>query len=174
MGYEVLFTFLNLQSSDLLNETIEEELDISTILAEQIVEEIEERIFAWAMKKIEQRQEPEINTLDVPPQNLPGEEIVEASKETPIQTTSEPMIEKVAVPPRNDVKDFFAPTPMPIEGETESRPITPKPIPVITPPPVFKPSFIANKLTQATKLAPTTPIEIPKTYTTDPYREPLE
>lgn len=179
LGYEVLFTFLNIQSADLLNETVEEELEVSSILAEQIVGEIEERIFAWAMKKLEQKNHAESeNTLDVPPPNLPGEvvgeEIVESEKAGSVPTGSsyEPPILA-----REDVQQFFAtPTPTtPVEStETkfESVPVQTNTSSVAST--NQKPSFIAQKLTQPTQSVQNPPAEAPKKYTVDPYREPLE
>lgn len=149
LGYEILFTFLNLQSPDLLNETIEEELDISSILAEQIVEEIEERIFAWAMKKIEPKEVESINALDIPPPNLPGEVIREEEEESEFRVKSTPL--------QDQVKDFFTPAPR--------NPIQPIEVPIEEPVPQKPQSFIAQKLTQPTA---------PQKYTADPYREPFE
>ncbi len=176
LGYEILFTFLNLQSPDLLNETIEEELDISSILAEQIVEEIEERIFAWAMKKIEQKQTPEIkeNTLDIPPPNLPGEIIEEFIKEkVPVVVSTTP----TATLLRDEVKDFFA---QPTQQENLTPQETPVPQQSTFTPPMEQPfvpqsprSFITQKLTQPSTLS-TPPVDTPKTYSVDPYREPIE
>lgn len=145
LGYEVLFVFLNIQEAELLNETIEEELEISTILAEQIRDEIEERIFLWAVKKIKQKNsQPDItNSLDIPPPNLPGEIIEEESVPTEKNTfTFKTIPEQLTIQPNQE-----------------------------TPP--QKPSFISQKLSQP--IHPTTPNpDIPKTYTIDPYREPLD
>lgn len=145
LGYEVLFVFLNIQEAELLNETIEEELEISSILAEQIRDEIEERIFSWAVKKIEQKnsQPNTTNSLDIPPPNLPGEIIGEES-----------------VPEEKSIFTFkTTPTQQPTQPNQQTPP--------------QKPSFISQKLSQPTN--PTTPNQdIPKTYTIDPYREPIE
>lgn len=159
LGYEILFTFLELQSPDLLNETIEEELDISSILAEQIVEEVEERIFAWAMKKIEPKEVGSANTLDIPPPNLPGEVIGEEGGENDFIVKPTPI--------QDQVKDFFTPkaTEEPVVAAAPSSLIRPIETPIEEPTPQRPQSFISQKLSQPTA---------PQKYTADPYREPLE
>ena len=169
LGYEILFTFLNLQSPDLLNETIEEELDISSILAEQIVEEIEERIFAWAMKKIEPKQIEDVNTLDIPPVNLPGE-VIEESTNSWMPKTVPTTPEKTHSMLQDQVNSFFAPASAAAEPKVEMRPeptVIPKAsfIPPVVQTPPRPQSFISQKLSQPTA---------PQKYTADPYREPIE
>ncbi len=163
LGYEILFTFLNLQSPDLLTETIREELDISNILAEQITQEIEERIFSWAMKKITPKEPGVTNTLDIPPSNLPGEVI--GDEESASIPSPEPLFAKTQQRPlRDTVADFFA------KPETTEAPLV-EPTPAPKPEPTTPPSFISKKLSQPST-APTQP-RTPQSYTVDPYREPL-
>lgn len=162
---EVLLVLTATTSEEELAESIENELGVSSILAEQLTEEIGERIFLWIQKLYTEKENATAksisseNTLDIPPANLPGEVIEDFGvvKSVPLQ---------------DQVKDFFAPAQA--QSTEPAAPVQMKPEPVVvsTPPPPM--SFIANKLTQPTRPESTTPVEIPKIYSADPYREPIE
>jgi len=169
IGYEVLFVLVGMEPEEDLSENIEIELNVSSILSDQIAEEIESRIIAPLLKQIEQNkntflyEETRENALDIPPANLPSEVMEEefgVVKSVPLQ---------------DQVNDFFAPAQMMEQA----------PEPQVKPEPVYIPqvpemstisqpqSFIANKLTQPTVFAPQEE-KPPVKYTADPYREPIE
>ncbi len=183
IGYEVLFVLVGMEPQEDLSANVESELGVSSILSDQIAEEIGSRIINPLIKQIEQSEdnsttEPteainesdSINTLDIPPVNLPGEVMEE-----------EPVVKQSLL--NDQVKDFFAPAttpiPTPISNEIQKEPviepeITPAPSnlihPIETPLEEIAPkpqSFITNKLTQ-----PTAPTQAPQKYSADPYREP--
>lgn len=181
---EILLVLAEATGSEDLAENIEEEVGVSQILAEQLAEETEERIFKWI------KQEPVVkvgdathtiitehaNSLDIPPVNLPGE-VIEESSNSWIPNAVPATPEKNHSILQDQVNSFF--TPAATVAKVEMRPeptVIPKtsfvPPAIQTPP---KPqSFITNKLTQPTQPQQAAPIETPKIYTTDPYREPLE
>ncbi len=159
--FETLFILSTVESEEDLAENIEGELVVSNILAEQLAEEIKERVITWVNKLNSNDSTSETaNSLDIPPANLPGEVIEEefgVVKSVPLQ---------------DQVKDFFAPAQAQSTESVVAFQMKPEPVIVSTPPPPM--SFIANKLTQPTRPESTTPVEIPKIYTADPYREPIE
>ena len=177
LSFETLFVLATIESEENLTENIENEVGVSGILAEQLTEEIKERIVAWINKSISSGSlstSTEIsNSLDIPPPNLPSEDLTE---ETPVlwanqalvasaQETAHTILHEQATPP--------TPTPPQHEGaySFKTAPVVqPEPTPVA--PQVPKPSFIENKLSQPVK--PASPVTPPQSYTTDPYREPLE
>jgi hypothetical protein len=174
---EVLLVLTAVSSEEELAENIENELGVSGILAEQLAEEIGQRIFSWIQRLYTEKEkslttEAEKENLDIPPINLPGEVIEESpSSWLPSSKEKSPSILQ------DQVNSFFAPTPatepaIEVKPEPISIPQTPITPPVQTPP--QPQSFIANKLTQPIKIEPKAPIEIPKTYSVDPYREPIE
>lgn len=170
---ETLLVAIGVESDQEMIENIKRELDISDILAEQLVEDVNQRIYKWIYKQwspeetkikesiegpstIRLESDP-INTLDIPPVNLPGEVIEEEFKVK-------------SVPIQDQVKDFFAPAvsnmqePV-ITPVVPSNPIHPIELPIEEPVPQKPQSFISQKLSQPTA---------PQKYTADPYREPIE
>ena len=170
--YEVLFVLSGMEDEDNLTENIKEELDVSSVLAEQIHEDIKTRVIGFLLKKVEQKERtekysknesgtaPESSSeiptgpiadvsqkemLDIPPTNLPGE-VIEGNSDV-VSEANQPS------------------TPIPLQNPSSS-------------------TFIQTKLSQittSTHVAPeTTTPHIPpqfipnKSYETDPYREPLE
>lgn len=178
IGYEVLFVLVGMEPEADLSENIEIELAVSKTLADQVADEIKNRIINPLIKQIEQKEfelssqplndvpatnsEP-VNVLDIPPINLPSE-VIEDKVETqqPINSfqTQNTTYEKPQTLLRDEVSNFFT------AQEKNSGLVAP---PLQTP----KPSFIADKLTQITQTK-TLNTEIPRIYTTDPYREPIE
>lgn len=176
---ETLLVALGIESDQEMIENIKRELDISDILAEQLTEDVNQRIYKWIYRqwspeetKIEESAEglsatkPESNSIhpfDVPPVNLPGEVIGDALEEEPAEKSHSLL--------RDQVNDFFAPPTTSSIQEPVNTPVAPSGIirPIETPleePVPQKPqSFIAQKLAELTA---------PQKYTTDPYREPLE
>ncbi len=169
---EALLVAIGVESDEEMILNIERELDISEVLAEQLTEDVNQRVYKWIYKQLsseptlqEKVPEPNIpekepehaNTLDVPPANLPGEVIEDEIKVKPVAI-------------QDQVKDFFAPGPT-IVSETAgapfvpSSPIHPIEAPIEEPVPQKPQSFIAQKLAQPTA---------PQKYSADPYREPIE
>lgn len=210
---EVLLVLVAILPEEELAENIENELGVSGILAEQLTEEIRDRIFLWIQKLYTEKEKvlvkkitsnTEGNILDIPPPNLPGEIIGEEesptnTQEVTLETPQEQAPAYISTPEaalvtppvqphtslQEQAKDFFAPqTPQasptfsfqpnpPQQPISSTAPRTPISQPETTPAIDPKPSFISNKLNQPTKPQTLSP-EIPKTYTIDPYREPIE
>lgn len=170
---EILLIIAEITSPEDLAQNIENEADVSQILAEQLAEEVGERIFSWIHKLYTEKdpqhsptlsltQQP-VNTLDIPPSNLPGEVI--GDEESGSIPSPEPLFAKTQQRPlRDTVADFFA------KPETTEAPLV-EPTPAPKPEPTTPPSFISKKLSQPST-APTQP-RTPQSYTVDPYREPL-
>lgn len=161
---EILLVALGIESDEDMVENIKNQLSISETLAEQLTEDANERIYQWIYKKLNNEKEVsetlDKKSLDIPPPNLPGEMIGEESV-IPAPTLEQTLVPEIHVIPPQPLKDTHILT-------SQAGP-TPQTTPTEAP----KPSFIASKLTQTTK--PIQPLpEIPKTYTIDPYREPIE
>lgn len=163
---EVLLILVAIVPEDELAENIKNELAVSSILAEQLSEEIGERIFSWIQKLYTEKEKSLLtqntshsqeNTLDIPPPNLPGEVIEEEENEFVAKPT----------PIQDQVKDFFAPkeVEVPVVAAAPSSFIRPIETPLEEPAPQKPQSFISQKLSQPTA---------PQKYTADPYREPIE
>jgi len=159
-------------------ENIKSEVDVSQILAQQLGEEINERVFKWfkqeqelVVKNAEEGSAHE-NTLDIPPPNLPSEDLAE---EAPVLWTKQEPLAQLQETTHTILEEQVTPPTPPQHQETYSfkADITPKPEPdtVITPP-TPRTSFIENKLSQPVK--PASPVAPPQSYVSDPYREPLE
>lgn len=174
---EVLLVLVAINPEEDIVENIENELGVSGILAEQLAEEVGERIFSWIYKLYTEKenamhQTKNQNSLDIPPPNLPGE-IIEEEISQPTQP--EPLFAHADTQTHEEaVKEFFT-TPKedmvkaekPLETPPSFTPAMEKPFVPQTPR-----SFIAQKLSQPSTLA--TPPNTPKTYPVDPYREPLD
>jgi len=166
---EVLLVLTAIAPEEELAESIESELQVSGILAEQLTEEIGERIFSWIQRLYTEKENVTTkstsleNALDIPPVNLPSEVMEEefgVVKSVPLQ---------------DQVNDFFAPAQM--MEQAPEPPVKPEPVYIPQVPEmstVSQPqSFIANKLTQPTVFAQQEE-KPPVKYTADPYREPIE
>ncbi len=170
---EVLLVLVAINPEEEIVENIENELGVSTILAEQLAEEVGERVFSWIYKLYTEKAEQHthngapkqpINTLDTPPPNLPGE-IIEDLPLPPVD--QEPLFAKTQQRPlRDTVADFFA-KPEPIETPVIEPTSLPKPESANT-----TSTFISKKLSQPSTIS--TPSRTPQSYTVDPYREPVE
>lgn len=196
---EVLLVIMELENREHLVENLEHTLNISTILAEQLTEEISTRILKLTEKNTKQLAEPETPTPHAsytpgePPANLPGEIIENENNE---QQNTEPTPPTQPTPSREMSFAGTPQTPFASAQSVQTNPstlYTPENKPVFsfkassseplikpatqTPPPpqtpTQKPSFISSKLSQPTR-PQTPPFEAPKTYTVDPYREPIE
>ncbi|MCX6703351.1 MAG: hypothetical protein NTV02_01510 [Candidatus Zambryskibacteria bacterium] len=188
IGFEVLFVLVGMEPQEDLSINIETELGVSKILSDQIAEEIENRIIAPITKQIEQSKnnvsisastkntseffklETE-NTLDIPPPNLPGEEIESFSN-----TQSPQEMERAQTHWLLEDQVTESKPAEPIEKPVQSTeqysfktPAAPS-IPIPTKPT----SFIQNKLTEPTKPSFSTDAPPTRTYSTDPYREPID
>ncbi|MHB1316599.1 MAG: hypothetical protein ACYCZW_01945 [Minisyncoccota bacterium] len=196
LSFEVLLVLLAISSEEDLSENIKTELGVSGILAEQLTEEINQRIFSWIEKQYSEKENKHINSLDIPPVNLPGEvvedipesmteyteknnEIIEEKYIAPENTND--TIENLQTPEpvllRDEVTDFFAPTQTVQEKPQINIPsLETQTVPENLVPPIKQtaPSFISNKLTQSTNPQINTNQQIPKKYNVDPYREPIE
>ncbi|MEY4602233.1 MAG: hypothetical protein RL292_174 [Candidatus Parcubacteria bacterium] len=172
---ETLLVAIGVESDQEMVENIKSELDISDILAEQLAEDVNQRIYKWIYKQlssavaseekdVETNQHDleinEVNALDVPPPNLPGEVMGEV-EEKRNEFVVKPM------PIQDQVKDFFAPkeVEVPVVTAAPNSFIRPMETPPEKPIPQKPQSFISQKLSQPTA---------PQKYTADPYREPIE
>lgn len=168
----VLFVLMDISNKDDLMKTITTTLNISHLLAEQIVEDLEARVFERVTKntedkekKVEEIQKPEV-VVSNPVQNL-SEKIEKDIPEVRPETL--PMIEKgeeahdTAPPIKTETKPVAEVKPP--EGAKEQVLVT-QTAPAIPPPPAQNTSQPAN---------PPQPVPPPpKEYVVDPYREPLE
>ncbi|MCX6701871.1 MAG: hypothetical protein NTX96_01590 [Candidatus Zambryskibacteria bacterium] len=184
----VLFILIGLKDPDDFLETLILELGTSRLLAEQIIEDLEVRVFEYAVKSIQNKEK---KTGGLPVQ-VDSQKNENKSSDTKMPLISEipeikpdnlPMIEKgeVAhdvlrqpVSPNQELiqKPISVPryTGVPIEGEGKSS-IETKPIENL--PPVPKP--IPQPLIPSEPTKPPEPVPPPvKNYAVDPYREPLE
>lgn len=175
---EVLLVLTATTSEENLLENIKNEVGVSNILAEQLTEEIGDRIFSWVQKIYTEKEKMASestfleNTLDIPPPNLPSEDLAE---EAPVLWTKQEPLAQLQETTHTILEEQVTPPTPPQHQETYSfkADITPKPEPdtVITPP-TPRTSFIENKLSQPVK--PASPVAPPQSYVSDPYREPLE
>lgn len=176
---EVILVLVAIVPEEELVENIKNELGVSDVLANQLTTEINERVFMWLGKLfIEKEQQhntsqtqfikaTQNNALDIPPPNLPGEVLEEdtltqqPSRLNPHQTeheTPSPYTPKPA--PEKDSFSFKITSEQPtnpVNQQTSNQ----------------KPSFISHKLSQPTSSTSLNQ-DTPKTYTIDPYREPIE
>lgn len=170
---EALLVAIGVESDQEMVENIKRELDVSDILAEQLTEDVNQRIYKWIYRqwspvetKIEENTEGSsattsesnsIHPLDIPPLNLPGEVIAEEENEFVAKPT---LIQ-------DQVKDFFAPkmAEEPVVAAAPSSFVPTIETPIEEPMPQKTQSFISQRLTQPT---------VPQKYTADQYREPIE
>lgn len=175
---EILLILMNLEEKEGLTNTLEHDLGISTILAEQLTEEVSNRILKLNEKEIANKKETvqpqRAHPLDHAPDNLPGEVVGD-------ETTQEQPI------PATDDKTDWMETPTPVKTEVASTPKTintlpedwlpknptpPQNIPKVTEIPIVR-SIVRDKLNYTPKA-----ITQPEEGTSlkpgqDPYREPI-
>ncbi len=160
-----------------LKNELKDDLVISSVLANQLYEEINERIIKPILVKIEEILEPKeenvsenenfvYNSLDVPPDNLPTDEIFTEKENQIVEKEDMPTTE---TKPQEILKEVGKK-----DGEldavyTNNTQQTTKPETKQENPKPFDFNQKLNNITTTSK----EPF-IQKTYTSDPYREPLE
>jgi hypothetical protein len=186
----VLFVITGIDTVDKFLETLSQELGISKILADQLTDDLEKRVFEYVLKKLEKNTEktedkvtekkttpspvsiiPEIRPENLPtktePPKIPVQPIFESKSvvSAPVKTTlTQEQIQRPVSVPR-----FTA---VPMEEEYIISPQIQK-----TPEPIINPSMV--KPTQSITPSPVKP-SVPETtklenkYAVDPYREPIE
>lgn len=175
----VMLILTGIESPDTLEENIISDLSVSGIVAEQIINDLDNRVFDYALKELgvednESKSEKVGSTLpEIRPDNLPAVETVNqtgapAKTSVPVYTPKPKfMVEKEPVQSPVSVPRFKA-VPM---GDEEM--IGQNFIPNIAPKPNAS-GIIESKLNSITKnIEEVTKTEPPKTYTKDPYREPI-
>ncbi|MEQ1500089.1 MAG: hypothetical protein ABL917_01800 [Parcubacteria group bacterium] len=205
------------KNSSIFLNTIVSDLGISNLLAEQIIEDLDKRIFEYAINMTQEKKNNKIP--EVRPQNLPAvEKVIEKVVPTPQPTPQKvstpvytPTYKPVSTVKNEEVKptsispspetptkkeeDWLADlTEKPFIGKdfggskitykTNSEEIVQKPTTVprfsldqVKEAVVPKQNIAENKLnipTSSTIQPPTPHQEIPKKYSVDPYREPIE
>lgn len=188
----IFFVLTGIDIGDKLADTLSSKLDVSSLLGEQIYEDMEGRIFKYNIESLQkknggiEKKNAFQNTLDIPPANLPGEIIENENNE---QQNTEPTPSREmsfagtpqtpfasAQNAQTNPSTLYTPENKPVFSfkASSSEPLI-KPAPQTPSPqtPTQKPSFISSKLSQPTR-PQTPPSEAPKTYTVDPYREPIE
>lgn len=175
----VLFILTGLESPESFLDLIITDLNISRLLAEQIQTDLEKRVFEYALKKIEEESE-ETKDLAVEKENDIPEirpEITPMVEEgegvnilTPKKEASTLIIEK---PETKVVPEQKMPTPEHNDSEqTIQRPVS---VPRYTAVPLEEEKMNEVELTNKTETVktpePVTPAT--KSYSVDPYREPL-
>lgn len=174
---EILLVALGVEPDEDLITNIKNQLNISETLAEQLADDVNESIYQWIYKKLNNEKETPENldkkSLDIPPPNLPSEDLAEetpvirANQEplVPAQKTIHTILQEQVTPPLTkpaQTEESYSLKTAPIQQPTSVTP----------PPPAPRPSFIENKLSQPIK--PASLVPPPRSYTSDPYREPLE
>jgi hypothetical protein len=166
LQYEIIFVVLGIEPEQDLSENIKNEVGVSGLLAEQLAEDVKERLLSWVDRiyntneqTTENKKEKESVDVEIPeirPEITPMTESGEIAHDVPHQeiTQNEPTGE---TPSQNQ-----QPTPEPVQ-----RPI---PVPRFTGTPEEKEEV---KPIEPTKLPEQAP-QPDKNYTVDPYREPLE
>jgi len=136
----VLFVLIFVENPNTLQKSIESELGISSLLSDQIVKDIDDRVFDYALKTIEKGGEEKIPTprplqqQNTPfvPENLPGAiEVDEKPVPTKYTETPAPIKQVVDPVPTPVVQQPAAPwmKQAPVVPETEtSTPIEPQPL----------------------------------------------
>lgn len=175
----ILFILIGLDKPEVLMDFLEKNLQLSNIKSEQILDELEGRVFDYAYKKVTSNNilEGNIDLLpEIKPNNLP---VIEN------QTPQNKNLSSTPVPSYN-----YTPRPKVIIDEPVQAPITVPRfkavpledgevagkdfIPTLAPKPNAG-GIMETKLNSVTKSVSSTqtPSDVPKKYTSDPYREPL-
>lgn len=179
---DTLFVLVGLEKPEDFSQTIVEELKISKLLAEQIIADVENRVFDYALKTvggkenkktIDKNQEIMLDTnSDIPekrPEITPMVEPNEKARDTEPQKTEESKLTKT-LPETTNIPQ------KPKEAEQVQRPIS---VPRYIGVPVEKEESNQESTpnNNKTNTEPKKPEPVPqpiKKYTVDPYREPLE
>ncbi|MFZ2621215.1 MAG: hypothetical protein WAX85_01825 [Minisyncoccia bacterium] len=200
----VLFILIGLDKPDDFLERIINDLGISSLLAEQILEDVNNRVFEYAIKEIGGKSKSELaqnipssvpiqsktveGRVEIRPENLPSKNITTTQEKPPAPKyvpTYKPTATVLNDPSLHHELPKVAPEPSRIiyKPNASSEPIQqPIPVPRFVPKPVTDMSAQTGTLTVQTSkpletvaLAKTEQKEKPpERYTIDPYREPIE
>lgn len=192
LANDAVLVLIGLELPDTFLQTIISDLNISRLLAEQIMQDLEMRVFDYAIKELENSKRTVSKpaaTPETPANNLPMVEKGEVAHDTKPQTAPAPK-EKVPVPvykPESSAepvqKPFAVPrytaAPEPEEKTSEEKPFSILEFVKKTPPTPPAPPAPPVPPKPATQTAPTSSGAQPSTqkppqkYAADPYREPL-
>jgi hypothetical protein len=148
---KVLFVLIGLETPGIFLETLTDELGVSQIISEQIISDIEKRVFEYALKETEPKLKPEITQTNAV---QPTTEIKNQLPEIKPEMT--PMVEEGEIVHSNPVETISVPKYVPEAEKLQQTPVQPAP--------PQAPVNIQRKPVE----------EPPKKYVVDPYREPLE
>jgi hypothetical protein len=170
LQYEILFVIVGFESIDDLVNNIKKELNISSLLAEQLVNDIKDRILSW-INKVYESKNPKQKTEEVKPvnenepKNIIEKTVLEAQNDIPeVRPRITPMIEpgeKV-----HTIKPFTVTSNI-VNKESPSQNKTSE----FVQKPISVPRYTAETLEEN---VPEPIVPIVKKYVVDPYREPLE
>jgi hypothetical protein len=181
----VLLVLIGIVSPDKFTSIIIEDLNISSLLAEQIVDDLENRVFEYALKMIEEKPtkqgsstQNQARVPEIKPDNLPATEIGEVAKpytpeyKAPVSTprlTEEPVQRPYSVPRFGMAQ---VEPKVQVINMTQNKPQNPE-------------SVMASKMESVTvnmgsnfiQKSSSEGAEMPKMpttkYSADPYREPI-
>ncbi len=176
LANDTLLVLIGLEKPETFLETITTDLSISRLLSEQIFEDLENRVFEYALKLVEEKtnvsQTSTSSTIpEIKPDNLPAVEIGQESKPySPVKSSE--VVQKPYSVPRFGMKDLQPK--IPVINLSQNKPSTGQ-------------GAMESKLNSVTTNIPldmqkkNTPTEqgentpnLPRTkYDSDPYREPL-
>ncbi len=171
----VLIVLIGLEKPENLLKNITSDLSVSQIIAEQVVEDLENRVFDYALKMIEEKTKTGTSSkgLETKPQNLPMVEKGEGVRVNPPPQTSRDTfkspIEQAQKPygvPRFGMNSI--PPKVEVINMTQNKPASPQ-------------NMMDNKMNMITTNVPedmqkkevSSPKIPPTKYNVDPYREPL-
>ncbi len=167
----VALVLIGVENPDDLYTDLLEDLKTSKLLTEQIISELEKRVFEFGVKIILDNKKPESDIKEKPdttipelkPNLLPETEKV-ASSFKPISIPKEEVASGITYPAKNE-ETVQQPLKVPevniASEKVETKPITP-------------PTIVETKLKAVTPSISETPSsDAPKKYTVDPYREPI-
>lgn len=174
----VVLVLIGLQNPETFLDSIVKDLGVSRLLAEQIMEDIDKRVFDFAMKSVgslennppkspSKENVPFIKPLvpEIKPENLPMDSGNPVEKHDILKTQAD-LSNTQPKKPEEVQKPLSVPrfTAVPIENEEvpSESPETKKPE-----------DMMSDKLKSVTTSSAPKP-ETPKNYAVDPYREPIE
>lgn len=152
----VLFVLIGVEKPDMFLPRMITDLNISRLLAEQIISDLETRVFEYAINETQAKPKNISSVPEIAPHNLPM-----------YQPISVPKYVSVSSPPSMPL------TPKPTPPNLVTSPVSPAPT-VSTPTPTPRP---AQTQTTPNPVSTPTPVPIPQKPPqkyVDPYREPLE
>lgn len=188
---DVLLMIIGIGDPNKFQSVISQDLGVSDLVSEQILSDLEKRVFEYALKILEVKQKPSVP--EIRPENVPAvktenktEDRIEKKVENkigipryiPTQKSggSAPQTSAVESPNETSRINYAKTTPV----EPKKEPVVPRfnmagEKPVTEPKPV---SIIDEKLNTVTSGITEEPAKqaspIVKSYSVDPYREPLE